>query len=156
MKESGFLEIQEGCEIKTDEFILRAHKSNKVITNETKYIYIKKGLQIEREDTTKEAAVTQKPTISEFVKTPNEDFGRLIERVEKLKKKEKEEKDREWISGLTRRDSYQMYFSATSVTIIIGVCAAGAMWAWKRFNAINIIEERAGPANNMVQRRLLA
>lgn len=156
LKEDGFLEIEAGCEIKTDEFILKAHKTNRIRTNETKYIYIKKGLEVEVEESKEEATFAKKSTTSEFVKTPNEDFGRLIERVEKLKKKEREERNREWFSRVNRSDTFQSYFSVISVMILTVLGTAGAVWIWRRLKAIHTRPEFRGPADTNPGRRMSA
>lgn len=149
IKANGFLEIQPGCEIKTDEFILKAHKSNQLQTEETKYIAVKRGGKTENE--TEEKRVTNR---NEFIKSPNEDFGKLIERINRLKGKEEDARNQEWTSNMTGQVWRQKYWTISSVGMVIGILAVGSILIWKKISEFTgRITAEHRPRNNDVERR---
>lgn len=148
LRKDGFLKIQPGCEIKTEEFILKAHKSNQLENNETRYIFIKKDWKAEEEREGK-----RETKVNEFIKSPSEDFGKLVEKINKLKGKEEEAKNQEWTKNLSGQNWRQKYWSISSFSLLIGIVSIGSILIWRRVSEFTREMSRNGPRDLEVDRR---
>lgn len=122
LERDGFLKIQQGCQIKSDEFILRSHRTNKIFNRESKYIFSKRNLTEETAANIKENELQ-----NEFIKTPSKDYSKIIERLESLKREEEQERNREWWTDLRRENSIKSYGISLGMISLVGIGALAVM-----------------------------